>query len=114
MALTGHADDTQLMSAFGGKADIMKTRRNVRFGSKADIGEGAIDVRFTPKSGHWNSAAECPLCAKSGLVHRSNFLLLFDLPVGATNQRKRYARAECLSGFQMERWKNFYRQELQV
>jgi len=36
MALTGHADDTQLMSAFGGKADMMKTRRNVRFGLKAD------------------------------------------------------------------------------
>src|SRR5262249_2619159 len=39
---------------------------DVRFGSKADIGEGATDVRFTPKSGHWNSAARCPLCAKSG------------------------------------------------
>jgi len=25
----------------------------------------AHDVRFTPKSGHWNSVAECPLCAKS-------------------------------------------------
>jgi len=37
MALTGHADDAQLMSAFGEKADMMKTRRNVRFGSKADI-----------------------------------------------------------------------------
>jgi len=24
-----------------------------------------ILVRFTPKSGHWDSAVECPLCAKS-------------------------------------------------
>ena len=23
-------------------------------------------VRFTPKIGHWNSVAQCPLCAKSG------------------------------------------------
>src|SRR5262252_2005294 len=29
----------------------------------------SADVRFTSKSGHWNSAARCPLCAKSG--HRA-------------------------------------------
>src|SRR6516162_6488425 len=34
-------------------------------------------------------------------------LLLFDHPVGAAKQRKRYCRAECLSGCQMERWKRF-------
>ena len=39
---------------------------NVRFGSKADIEAPSFDVRFTPKSGHQNSAAKCPLCAKSG------------------------------------------------
>ena len=39
---------------------------NVCFGSKADIGARPVNVRFTPKSGHRNSAAECPLCAKSG------------------------------------------------
>ena len=33
----------------------------------------ARNVRFTPKSGHWNSAGQCPLCAKSGLMHRTNF-----------------------------------------
>ena len=44
---------------------------DVRFGSIADIGRLPIDVRFTPKSGHWNSVVECPLCAKSGLMHRS-------------------------------------------
>jgi hypothetical protein len=37
-----------------------------RFGSKADISLTPDDVRFTPKSGHRNSAAKCPLCAKSG------------------------------------------------
>jgi hypothetical protein len=30
-----------------------------------------IDVRFTPKSGHWQTTVGCPLCAKSGLMHRS-------------------------------------------
>jgi hypothetical protein len=80
-------------------------------------------------SRHYGASASCPIhpqkrtfvgmstmsaLCQSGLTHCSNFLLLFDLPVGAANQRKRYARAECLSGFQMERWKNFYRQELQV
>ena len=28
--------------------------------------QNPISVRFTPKSGHWDSAARCPLCAKSG------------------------------------------------
>jgi hypothetical protein len=63
MALTGNADDTQLMSAFGGKADMMKTRRHVRFGLKADISACPCDVRFTPKSGHWNSVVKS-LCQK--------------------------------------------------
>src|SRR5262249_25771635 len=44
---------------------------NVRFGSKADIRSKKIDVRFTPKSGHRLSVLECPLCAKSGLMHCS-------------------------------------------
>src|SRR5215470_3454848 len=30
----------------------------------------ADNVRFTPKSRHWNSVAECPLCAKSGHCRR--------------------------------------------
>ena len=39
---------------------------NVRLGSKADMAAPSSNVRFTPKSGHRNSAAKCPLCAKSG------------------------------------------------
>src|SRR5215469_4266228 len=39
---------------------------NVRFESKADIRGRLGNVRFTPESRHWNSAAQCPLCAKSG------------------------------------------------
>jgi hypothetical protein len=31
-----------------------------------------INVRFTPKSGHRSWRWECPLCAKSGLMHCSN------------------------------------------
>ena len=30
------------------------------------VWSGLGHVRFTPKAGHWNSAVECPLCAKSG------------------------------------------------
>ena len=45
---------------------------NVRFGSKADIGLAAADVRFTPKSGHRPARWQCPLWAKSGLMHCSN------------------------------------------
>jgi hypothetical protein len=30
-----------------------------------------IGVRLTPKSGHQSDVAPCPLCAKSGLMHRS-------------------------------------------
>src|SRR6516162_639746 len=45
-----------------------RDRNHIRFGSKADIHPPSADVRFTPKSGHWNSTAQCPLCAKSGLM----------------------------------------------
>jgi hypothetical protein len=48
-----------------------------------------MDVRFTPESGHWLSALERPLCAKSrhySLRQR----LLFDHLVGAGKQRPLY------------------------
>ena len=32
-------------------------------------------VCFTPKSGYWNSVAQCPLCATSGLMQCSKFAL---------------------------------------
>src|SRR6516164_5654107 len=36
-------------------------------------GHGRIsDVRFTSKSGHRSAGQQCPLCAKSGLMHCSN------------------------------------------
>jgi len=35
------------------------------------MGTRSINVRFTPESGHWLSASECPLCAKSGLMQCS-------------------------------------------
>ena len=44
---------------------------NVRFGSKADIARCPAHVRFTPKSGHWLTALECLLCAKSGHANYS-------------------------------------------
>ena len=43
----------------------------VRFGSGADITRHLANVRFTPLSGQIADIAECPLCAKSGLMHRS-------------------------------------------
>jgi hypothetical protein len=51
---------------------------------KADIRPRDQDVCFGPKADSCTAA----------------ILLLFDHPVGATKQRKRYCRAECLSGFQ--------------
>jgi hypothetical protein len=39
-------------------------------------------------------------------MHWSN-LSLVDHSVGAAKQRKRYGKAECLRGFQIERWKEF-------
>jgi hypothetical protein len=72
------------MFALPPKADIGTQPLNVRFGSKADIATDRLNVRFTSKSGHWLSAPGCPLCAKSGLMRRSN-LLLFGHLVGAHN-----------------------------
>jgi len=46
---------------------------HVRFGSGTDVAASLINVRFTPKSGHRNSVAQCLLCAKSGLMHRSKW-----------------------------------------
>src|SRR6516165_401858 len=64
---------------------------HVRFGSKADIGASQNDVRFTPKSGHWLSVSGCPLCATSGLTHRSKIVTYSTTLVGASKQRRRYA-----------------------
>jgi hypothetical protein len=44
---------------------------DVRFGSKADICSAKRHVRFTPESGHQFVSFACPLCANSGLMHRS-------------------------------------------
>jgi hypothetical protein len=66
---------------------------DVRFGSEADIGLAVVDVRFTPKSGHCRTTLGCPLCAKSGLMHRSN-LSLFDHLVGCGEQCLRDGQAE--------------------
>ena len=46
---------------------------DVRFGSKSDIAVRLHNVRFTPNSGHWNSVAQCPLCAKSGGMSHARF-----------------------------------------
>ena len=35
-----------------------------------------INVRFTPESGHWNSAAKCPLCAKSRSTHSPSWSIM--------------------------------------
>jgi len=48
------------------------------------------------------------LCQKR--THALHNLSLFDHPVGAAKQRKRYGKAdcECLSGFRMGRWKGIF------
>jgi hypothetical protein len=50
----------------------LRGHANVRFGSLADIDAPSSHVRFTPQSGHQSDIAACPLCAKSGLMRRSN------------------------------------------
>src|SRR5262245_7633801 len=78
-----------------------RTNSYVRFGSKADIAALPTNVRFTPKSGHRNSALQCLLCAKSGLMHCS-MKSLFDHVVGALPQEQRHVEAERLGGFQID------------
>ena len=41
----------------------------------APFNTAGLNVRFTPNGGHWNSAARCPLCAKSR--HRQHPCLLY-------------------------------------
>src|SRR5262249_52235383 len=66
---------TRIVAGQTAKSEVVRLARgNVRFGSKADILLSPTNVRFTPNSGHWNSAAQCPLCAKSGLMHCSKML----------------------------------------
>jgi hypothetical protein len=40
----------------------------------ATIGLCPHHVHFTPESGHCRVLSQCPLCAKSGLMHRSKNL----------------------------------------
>jgi hypothetical protein len=44
---------------------------------------------------------QCPLCAKSGLMH-CNASCLFDHLVGATEQRQWYVEAKRFSGFEID------------
>jgi hypothetical protein len=44
-------------------------------GIKPDIPLCSDDVCFTPESGHSSARSRCPLCAKSGLPHRSKLRL---------------------------------------
>jgi hypothetical protein len=53
-------------------SDCRPDAAKLRFGTEADILGGLHDVRFTPKSRHWCATVECPLCAKSALMHCSN------------------------------------------
>src|SRR6516165_3265525 len=53
------------------------------------------DGRFTPKSGHWDSAAKCPLCARSRLMQCSK-KVLFNHLVSECKKRFRNLDAERL------------------
>jgi hypothetical protein len=59
------------MSALGQKrkSHFDAAERAPSTASLADILEGLRDVRFTPKSRHPPTQLECPLCAKSRLMH---------------------------------------------
>ena len=57
-------------------------------------------VCFTPNSGHVQRTSPCPLCANSGLMHRSK-QHLFDHLVGAREQRGWHVKAERLGGLEI-------------
>ena len=50
---------------------MVERATNVRYGSEADICIAKRHVRFTPESRHVRRNSQCPLCANSGLMHRS-------------------------------------------
>ena len=56
---------------FAPKADNDRRDGYVHFVPSADIAPCVDFVRFTPKSGQTGDVAECPLCAKSGLMQCS-------------------------------------------
>src|SRR6516164_10621165 len=68
-------------------------RRHSAASSLSTFSEILRNVRFTPKSGHYRSANECPLCAKSRLMHRSK-ISLFDHLVGVGKQHRRHGEAK--------------------
>jgi len=72
------------------------------FGSKADIATAHLNVRFTPNSGHWNSAAKCPLCAKSRHSAVGRNRSLFDHRVGAGEQGLGHRQTQRLCCLQVD------------
>jgi len=50
----------------------------VCFGSITDMAISSRDVRFAPNNGHYSGAQQRPLCANSGLMHRSKQRHSFD------------------------------------
>src|SRR6516225_7881598 len=59
------------------------------------------DGRFTPKSGHWDSAAKCPLCARSRLMQCSKKVLL-DHIIGKLLELPWHLQAERLRGLEVD------------
>jgi hypothetical protein len=54
------------------------------------------NVRFAPKSGHWNSVAQCPLCATADIDWLLNHLARFG------KQCWRYRQPEGLGGLEID------------
>src|SRR5260370_39958162 len=47
------------------------TVANVTFGVKSEMTPSKLYVRYSPESGHSSPPSQCPLGAKTGLMHRS-------------------------------------------
>ena len=60
-----------------------------------------MHVRFCPKADKRANVSVCPLCANSGLMHRSKERL-FDQLVGAAGQRQRDGDAKRLGGLEVD------------
>jgi hypothetical protein len=84
------------------RASQQKRPAHVRYGSGADITRLLSNVRFTPVSGQSADILPCPLCAISGLTHRSKKAPLFDHLVGEDKDRIGDRQSDRLRGFEIE------------